>query len=90
MKTAGIERRVYSDYPCVEAMLLENASNGKSVIVLANWTAQAPRQTTVTLRHPQRFSKVWSASGAKVRCGYAGGATFKLDVGLGDYLVLER
>lgn len=90
VREAKISRRIHSDHPLVEAMLLENAKNGKSVVVLANWSPQTERRVTVTLNAPPRFTTVRSARGAEVRHACTDGVlTLSLDIGLGDYIVLE-
>ena len=88
LREAGIAPRLRTDSPLVEASLLEN--NAKSAIVLSNWGTNDHPRVKVTLRDPPSFTSVRSASGAEVVWSREEGlATAELEIGWGDYLVLE-
>ncbi len=88
LRKAGVEPRLRTDNPLVEASLLENGA--KSAIVLSNWGTNDHPRVKVTLRNPPSFRALRSASGAKVvwsRDEHLAAA--ELEIGWGDYLVLE-
>ena len=87
VREAGVTRRVFTDNPLIEASLLENG--GKSVIALSNWTTNAHPCVSVTLENAPA-GKVRSASGAEVTASRNGDRLeASLDIGWGDYLILE-
>ena len=86
-RDAGVERRVWTDCPLVEASLLENG--GRAVIALSNWTAEARKKVKVALAG-SRPSKAVSAAGGKVRLRQEGpNAVIEAEIGWGDFIVLK-
>ncbi len=86
-REAGVTRRLFTDEPLVEASLLENGD--KSVIVLSNWSTNANLRVSVTLENaPAGAAR--SASGAEVSASRKGDRfEASLEIGWGDFLVLE-
>ena len=86
-REAGVTRRLFTDNPLVEASLLENG--GKSVIALSNWSTNAHPRVSVTLENAPA-GMVRSASGAEVTATRKGDRLeASLEIGWGDFLVLE-
>lgn len=85
---AGVERRIVTDCPLVEASILEKGA--VRIVVLSNWSPERDCQTLVTLSDVKPFVRATSASGKSVNVRRTGaGVELSVRVDAGDYLVLE-
>ena len=84
---AGVRRRLYTDHPLVEASLLENGP--KAVVALSNWSTNAQMRVSVTLEKAPAGG-IRSALGAEVASSRSGDRLeASLDIGWGDFLIIE-
>lgn len=88
VRAAGVDRRVFTDVPLVEASLIEGG--GASVVALANWSAEPRRRVKVELNGVGEVRDVRSALGAPVEWRQNNGAlAVSLEIGWGDFLIVE-
>ncbi len=88
VREAGIDRRVFTDVPLVEASLIEGG--GARVVSLANWSAEPRRRVKVALNGVGEVRDVRSALGAPVEWRQSNGSlAVSLEIGWGDFLIVE-
>ncbi len=89
LREAGVEQRVETDVPVVEATLLEGTP--ASAVLLANFTYEPVQELTVTVRAARKFASATSTENGEVALeNVDGGVRFTLPLEWTDIVVLKE